>query len=130
MKDSDTIRGRKEATVARCRELGEDPFEVIAEAGNRDIIKSNPYVDCGIFFSVREFYYDHPAFNELMYTVKNKAYDACFLFNQHVTPLNLLLAGVTGAPLRVSFAGRSLMPFINVGIRPKKETVYEGDKYE
>jgi len=101
--------------------------EVIAEADNKDIIKSNPYIDSGIFFSAREFFYDHPAYNELMYTVKNKTYDACFLFNKHVTPLNLLLAGVSAAPLRVSFAGKTLMPFINVGIRPKKEKVYEAE---
>jgi ADP-heptose:LPS heptosyltransferase len=104
--------------------------DVVAERINQDIIKSNPYIDGGTFYSANEFYYNHPAFNELVRSIKSKSYDICFLLNKNNNPLTFCLAAQSGAPLRVGFAGENLAPFINLAVRPKKGTVYEGDLYE
>ena len=104
--------------------------DVIAESTNKDIIKSNPYVDGGIFYSASEFFYNHPAFKELLAVIRDKSYDACFLMKDEVNPLDLLLSAMSMAPLRIGFTGKNVSPFINLSIRPKQGTVYEGDKYE
>ncbi len=104
--------------------------DVIAESTNKDIIKSNPYIDNGIFYAAGEFYYNHPAFSELLVVIKDNAYDACFLMKESAGPLDLLLAAATKAILRIGFTGNNVSPFINLSIRPKSGTVYEGDKYE
>ncbi|OGC64427.1 hypothetical protein A2274_02615 [candidate division WWE3 bacterium RIFOXYA12_FULL_43_11] len=36
----------------------------------------------------------------------------------------------SGAPLRVAFTGSDAAPFVNLAVRPRKETEYEGDRYE
>gem|GEM_PF-4445838 len=105
-------------------------IEVVAESGARDLIKSNPDVDGGFFFSEKEFRYNHPAFIELCKAIQQKSYDACFLMKQDAGPLDLLLAAITKAPLRIGFTSPSSFPFLNVCIRPAKKTEHEKDKYE
>jgi ADP-heptose:LPS heptosyltransferase len=104
--------------------------DVIAEATNKDIIKSNPYIDSAIFYSAQEFYYDHPAFKELLSVIQEKSYEACFLLKANVRPLDLLMTATSMATLRIGFTGKNISPFINLSVRPKPETLYEGDKYE
>jgi len=104
--------------------------DVIAETGSKDIIRSNPYIDGGVFYRASEFYYNHPSFRELLYTLKGRRYDACFLFNRDENPLHLFLMAHSGAALRVGFTGGDLSPFINLSVRPRNGTVYEGDRYE
>ena len=104
--------------------------EVIAETGGKDIIRSNPYIDGGVFYRASEFYYNHPSFRELLYTLKGRRYDACFLFNRDKNPLHLFLMAHSGATLRVGFTDGDYSPFINLSIRPRNEAVYEGDQYE
>jgi ADP-heptose:LPS heptosyltransferase len=104
--------------------------EVIAESGGADIVRSNPYIDGGVFYNSREFYFNHPAFRELLYTLKGKQVDACFLFNRDRNPLHLFLMAQSAAPLRVSLAGEAVSPFVNLSIRPRQAAVYEGDQYE
>jgi ADP-heptose:LPS heptosyltransferase len=104
--------------------------DVVAESVNKDIIKSNPFIDSGIFYSTTEYFYNHPAFKELITVIRDKSYDACFLMKGEVNPLDLLLAAMSMAPLRIGFAGGRVSPFINLSIRPKEGTLYEGDRYE
>ncbi|MBL8027984.1 MAG: glycosyltransferase family 9 protein [Fibrobacteres bacterium] len=104
--------------------------EVVAESDAKDLIKSNPDVDGGFFFSAREYRYNHPAFIELCNAIQQKSYDICFLMKQDAGPLDLLLAAVTKAPLRVGFPSNSAFPFLNLCIRPSKKTEQEKDKYE
>jgi len=104
--------------------------EVIAETGGKDIIRSNPYIDGCVFYRASEFYYNHPSFRELLYTLKARRYDACFLFNRDKNPLHLFLMAHSGATLRAGFTGRDFSPFINLSIRPRDASVYEGDRYE
>jgi len=105
-------------------------LDVIAESVNRDVVKSNPCIDSGYFYSRDEYYYNHPSFKELLQTLKAKTYDACFVFKQEVSVLDLIVAAQSGAPLRVGFAGGENAPFLNLTVRPRKDIEYEGDKTE
>jgi ADP-heptose:LPS heptosyltransferase len=105
-------------------------IDVIAESANRDLIKSNPYVDRGTFYGAGELLYNHSAFRQLTAAISGRAYDICFLFCRSDNPLFLVLAVQSGAPLRVGFAGPGVSPFINVSVRPSDASVYEGDRAE
>lgn len=104
--------------------------DVVAEAVNKDVIKSNPYIDQGIFYSNSEFFYNHPAFKELVTVIRENRYDACFLMQEEPGPLELFLAASSECMLRIGFADKNISPFINLSIRPKEGTEYVGDKYE
>ncbi|MFH0920262.1 MAG: hypothetical protein V1913_07850 [Fibrobacterota bacterium] len=105
-------------------------LDVIAESVNRDVVKSNPCIDNGYFYSKHEYLYNHISYRELIRTLKERNYQACFIFKQDVSPLDLIVAAQSGAPLRVGFAGGDAAPFLNLTVRPRKDIEYEGDKYE
>lgn len=103
--------------------------EVIAEARSKEIVESNPYLDGGLYYAAKDFYFNCVEFKALVASVKERSWDACFLMNRGENPLHCLLAVHTRAPLRAGFAEDELFPFINLAIRPKKETVHEADRY-
>ncbi len=105
-------------------------IEVVAESGAKDLIKSNPDIDGGFFIHGHEYKYNHRSFTELCLAVQQKRYDACFLLKQDATPLDLYLAAMSRAPLRVGFHSPHAFPFLNLCIRPAKMTERERDKYE
>lgn len=105
-------------------------LEVLAERSCKNLIKSNSFIDGGIFYNRQDFLYNNPSFCEMIEEIKGRKYDACFVFDTDADPLKLYTAATTNAPIKIGFSNINAYPFLNLQINQKNRHIYEGDAIE